>query len=244
MNVFDLMATISLDSSKYEKGLKDAEKKSNSFKKAVGNAVKVVGAVSGAVTAGGGAMFGFAKKSADASDRIDKMSQKIGLSRKGFQELDFICSQSGASVDNLRVGMKTLTNQMGKATDSSSDSAKMFKKLGVSITDSEGNMKSQETTLWDVLNALQGVENQTERATIANKLLGRSGSDLMPLINGARGSITKMKDQAHELGLVLDDETIDAGVHFTDTLDKLKRGIEFSCFKSWQKLDASNAEIC
>lgn len=60
MNVFDLMATISLDASKYEKGLKDAEKKSNSFKKAVGNAVKVVGAVS-AVTAGGGALFGFAK---------------------------------------------------------------------------------------------------------------------------------------------------------------------------------------
>ena len=54
-------------------------------------------------------------KSAEATDRIDKMSQKIGLSRQGFQEFDFIMSQSGMSVDQPQMGFKTLVTQVDQA---------------------------------------------------------------------------------------------------------------------------------
>ena len=48
-------------------------------------------------------------------------------------------------------------------------------------------------------------DNQAEKARLANELFGRSGSELMPLLNGEAGSIEAMKEQAHELGLVLGD---------------------------------------
>lgn len=227
MDVFDLVARLSLDSSEYESGLSKAEKSAgtagNKFKTAFGTAAKVGAGFSAAVVAGGAALYGMSKKSADTADHIDKMSQKIGISREAYQEFDFIASQSGADVDQLRVGMKTLTNQMGSAVSGTGSAADAFKTLGISVTDSEGNMKSQEDMLWETLDALQGVENQTERAALANQLFGKSGSDLMPLINGARGSIHDMRDEAHELGLVMGDETIDAGVKLTDTIDKVQR---------------------
>lgn len=221
MNVFDLMATISLDSSKYEKGLKDAEKKSNGFKKAVGNAVKVVGAVSGAVTAGGGAMFGFAKKSADTADRVDKMSQKIGLSREAFQEWDYILSQNGASVDGLKIGFKKMTSQIDKVISAGDASGTAFEALGMNIDDLKG--KSREEIFSKVIEGLQGMDDETQKASLASDLLGKSALELAPLLNQTADSTETLRKRSHDLGLVMSDDAVDAGVVFTDTLDSLKR---------------------
>ena len=221
MNVFDLMATISLDSSKYEKGLKDAEKKSNGFKKAVGNAVKVVGAVSGAVTAGGGAMFGFAKKSADTADRVDKMSQKIGLSREAFQEWDYILSQNGASVDGLKIGFKKMTSQIDKVISAGDASGTAFEALGMNIDDLKG--KSREEIFSKVIAGLQGMDDETQKASLASDLLGRSALELAPLLNQTADSTEALRKRSHDLGLVMSDDAVDSGVKFTDTLDSLQR---------------------
>ena len=224
------MAKLSLDTSKFDKGLDDSESKAKGFggklSSALGTAGKVAAGLGTAAVGAGAAVYGMAKKSAEASDRIDKMSQMIGVSRTTFQEFDFIASQSGTDVEKLRGGMKTLTKQMGEAQKGTKKSADAFDKLGISVTDNEGNLKSQEDMLWETLEALNNMENQSEKAAIAQQLFGRTGQELMPLINGARGSIEDMREEAHKLGLVLDDETIDAGVNFTDTMDKLKRSFD------------------
>ena len=62
------------------------------------SAVKGAAILGGATLAGGTALLGMAKKAADTTDRIDKMSQKVGLSRKGFQEWEYILSQNGTSI--------------------------------------------------------------------------------------------------------------------------------------------------
>src|SRR5690606_14737850 len=83
----------------------------------------------------------------------------------------------------------------------------------------------QETLFNEVMVALQNMEDGTEKARLANELLGRSGSELMPLLNGAAGSIDAMKQQARDLGLVISDDAVDAGVLFTDTMDQMKRSL-------------------
>ena len=168
-------------------------------------------------------MFGFATKAASATDRVDKMSQKIGISRQAFQELDFVCSQSGTSVDGLQMGMKTLTSAMTGAANGTKSNVAMFDKVGVSVTNSKGELRSQEEVFWDTVKALQGMDNQTEKARLATQLFGRSGSELMPMLNGASGSIEEMRQQAHDLGLVMSDDAVDAGVQFTDAMDQLQR---------------------
>lgn len=194
-----------------------AENKSGSLSSSLaGKLATAAAGATAAVAAAGAAIYGIASNAAAATDRVDKMSQKIGISREAYQELDFICSQSGTSVDGLQAGMKTLTT----AIDSNSES---LVRLGVATTDANGNLRSQEDVLFDTLSALQSVENQTEKARLASELFGRSGTELMPLLNGAAGSIENMKEQAHELGLVLSDDAIDSGVQMTDMIDQLKR---------------------
>lgn len=229
MNIFKLVGTVFVDTDAANQSLQKTDKKANDVGATFLNGVKKVGkfavALGAATAAGGAALMGVAQKAAETTDRIDKMSQKIGISRTSFQELDFITSQCGASVDGLKVGMKTLTNQMQMAEQGSATATEAFEALGLSWTDNTGKMKDQETMMWEAFSALQACEDQTMKAALASDLFGKAGTELMPMLNGASGSIEEMKQKAHELGLVLNDDAIDAGVVFTDTVDQAKRSL-------------------
>ena len=161
--------------------------------------------------------------SANALDRVDKLSQKIGLSRTAFQEWDYILGQSGASVEGLQMGVKTLSNAADEARKGTALYAEAFDKLGVSVTDANGNMKDQETLFAEVFSSLADMENQTERTAIANKLLGRSAVELAPTFNTSKEGIEQLRREAHSLGLVYSDELVDAGVVLGDNIDRLKK---------------------
>lgn len=230
MELFKLFGTIFVDNEKANKSIsktgQEADGLGTKFLKGVETVGKWGLAVGAAATSAGAAIYGVANKAAATTDNIDKMSQKIGISRKAYQELDFICSQSGTSVDKLQTGLKTLTTAMDGAKKGTDANVKLFKKLKVSVIDSKGAFRSQEDVLWDTLSSLQKVENQTEKSRLATQLFGKTGLELMPLLNGAAGSIDEMKKQAHDLGLVLNDESIDAGVKLTDTMDQAKRSFD------------------
>jgi len=173
----------------------------------------------------GAALATVATKSAQTTDRIDKMSQKLGISRKAFQELDFVLSQNGASIDSLQAGMKTLSDAAYEASKGTKSYAEAFDTLGISVTDTNGNLKSQEELLYETITALQGMEDKTKRTAIASDLFGRSATELAPLLNAGAGSMEELTKKAHELGLILSDESIEAGAEFTDTLDQIKRSL-------------------
>ena len=227
MELFKLFGTIAISNAGANEAIDETTDKAESFGTKLKSGISTVAewgtAIVGGATVAGAAMIKFAESSAATADHIDKMSQKIGISREAYQELDFICSQSGTSVDNLQMGIKTLTAAMDGARDGTASSVAQFEKLGVAVTNTDGTFRAQEDVFFDTVAALQEIDDQTEKARLATELFGRSGTELMPLLNGASGSIEEMRNQAHELGLVLDDELIDNGVFLTDTIDQLKR---------------------
>lgn len=222
MEIFSLFGSILMDTSKADASMSKSESKVKKLASAFGNGIKTAAKWgAGIVTAAAGATAGLvsmATSAASTADNIDKMSQKLGLSREAYQELDFILSQSGASVDSLKSGMKTLVTQMGKGNSA-------FEKLGISVKNSDGSLRDQEDVLYEVIAALQNMEDGADKTKIAQELLGKSGTELMPLLNSEAGSFEAMKEQAHELGLVMSDELVDNGVNMTDAIDQMKRSI-------------------
>lgn len=227
MELFKLFGTIAVNNAEANSAIDETDSKASGFsdklKGGIGTAAKWGTAIAGGATAAVGGLTKFAESSASTADHVDKMSQKIGVSRQTYQELDFICSQSGTSVDSLQMGMKSLTSAMDGAKSGTKSNVEQFERLGVAVTNSDGTFRSQEDVMWDTLSALQSMEDQTEKSRLATELFGRSGTELMPLLNGASGSIEDMKKQANDLGLVLNDEIIDNGVNLTDSLDQTKR---------------------
>lgn len=145
------------------------------------------------------------------------MSQKLGISAQAYQEWDFIMQHSGASIDGLTTGMKTL------ATAAQSGSETLQKTLGK--TEEELKAMSQEDLFSATITALQSMEEGTERTALATTLLGKSAVELAPLLNTSAEETQAMRDQVNELGGVMSDEAVKASAAFEDSLQNLKTGI-------------------
>lgn len=188
--------------------------------KNVTKALSVIGVAVGVV---GGAILRASKGVADYGDRIDKMSQKIGMSRKAFQEWDYIMSQNGGSVESLQMGFKTLTTQIEGVQKGSKDSVNAFNALGVSVKDANGQFRSQDEIFNDTIRKLQQIKNPTQKAMLANRLFGRSAAELRPLLNQEAEAVDNLRDKANKMGLVISDEDIENAVRFKDTMDTFTR---------------------
>lgn len=220
MNVFDLLATLTLDKSKYEEGLNDAEKSASSFSSKLTSGLKTAAGVTAGAVSAIGAAAGTAAKSfinsagsvAEYGDNIDKMSQKMNISAEAYQEWEAVMQHSGTSMESLKAGMKTLA----AAVESGNDA---FDRLG--ITQEEIASMSQEELFDATITALQGVENESERTYLAGQLLGRGAIELGPLLNTTAEETQAMKDRVHELGGVMSDEAVKAAAAYQDSLQDM-----------------------
>ena len=148
------------------------------------------------------------------------------MSRKAYQEWDYILGQNGISVDGLQMSMKTLATQVEMASKGNATSVQTFKKLGIEIRDVNGNIKDQETLFNETFSALSSYGNETERNLLWHlPCFGRSATELAPAMNIGAEAIDDLRDRAHELGLVLGDDVVDAGVRFGDLIDDVKRSL-------------------
>lgn len=216
MNVFDLMAVLTLDSSEYEKGLSVASTSATSFGDKLGSAMKTgvaaVAAVTAAVTALTGALVAVVGKTAEYGDTIDKQSQKLGMSAQAYQEWDAILQHNGTSIDAMSRGMMTLSRQ------AESNSA-AFEKLG--ITQQELATMNQEELFARTIEGLQGMEAGTERTALAQELLGGSAKELGPLLNSTAEETEAMRQKVHDLGGVMSDEAVKAAAAYQDSLQDM-----------------------
>lgn len=215
--IADTMGITEKEAKKLQKQAKDLNKELGAgFKKASMVCAGAVGAIAVATQQ-------LVSNTVQAGDRVDKLSQKIGLSRSGFQEWDYIMAQNGASIDSLQMGMKTLVNQIDGVNKGNKNAVNNFNALGVSVKDSSGKMKNQEQIFEEVVTALQKMPDGAKKAKLANDMFGRSGSELMPVLQGSAKGVQELKARYKELGMGISDEAVDACVLFGDTIDDIKK---------------------
>ena len=125
MDALDLVAKLKLDSSDYESGLNSAEKQANGFGSKVGGGLKkagkigaaAIGAVTVASAALGKSLMSNINQVADYGDNVDKMSQKMGISAKAYQEWDAVMQHCGTSIDAMKPSFKLLSQQAQKGAE-------------------------------------------------------------------------------------------------------------------------------
>lgn len=175
-----------------------------------------------------GAFFDATEEAASYGDEIDKMSQKLGISRRAYQEWTYILGRSGVKVTAARSAMQTLVKvQEGLSKTAEEDLAA----LGLSLD--EAQAMSREELFEAVILGLQGMEEGSERAALAQRLLGRSAAtELAPVLNTSAEETRRLRDRFYELGGYMNDEAVDAAVAYGDTMgdlnlkwDAFRRGI-------------------
>ena len=189
------------------------------------NKVVITGtAAAAAITAAGVAVYKFSEFGANATDEIDKMSIRLGMSRQGYQELSFALSQYGIEITSMNTGMKTMTAAMASLSEEGKKGEETLGRLGVTVNDLKN--KSQEEIFKTAITQLQNMEGGYEKARLAQMLFGKQGQEMLPLLNAQKGSLEELAQKANDYGLVLSDEIIDKGVALHDSIDLTKRKFE------------------
>lgn len=201
------------------------EKSGKNFGESLAKGLKTTGAViagamaaatAGAVAAGK-AFVDSAKNVAAYGDNIDKMSQKMGISAKAYQEWDFIMQHAGASIDSLKTSMKTLATAAVNGSDA-------FTALGIS--QEQLASMSQEEIFNATISALQNVEDETQRTALASKLLGRGATELGALFNMSAEETEALRQQVHDLGGVMSDEAVKDAATFQDEMQNMNTAMD------------------
>lgn len=197
-------ASFSTDTKKAEKRLKELKKEAEAVGKAMGLA-----AASGiaALTYG-------IKQSIDAMDDLNDSAQKIGTTTEALSALQYAAKFAGDASEYLEKGMIKLARAAVDGNDA-------FDAIGVSTKDAAGNIKDTSALFTEVADKFSQYKDGAEKTALAVELFGKSGAELIPLLNGGADGIAEMTKEAESLGLVLDGNTAAAAATLNDQLDKL-----------------------
>lgn len=211
--------SIKIDTKIDQNGVKSGLKEMNSnIRDTMGKLASFGKASLGVMAVAIGAIATATGKWLKEADRIDKVSQQIGLTKKTFQELDYVMMQNGASIDAFSIGAKTLQQNMVS-------NAQAFKTLGVEIKNADGSMRKQDDVMKDVVRRFEGMKQGVEKSALAQDIFGRSAQDLMPMLNQQSGSMDELIKKAHDMGAVMSDDAVTAAVVLGDTISDLKTSI-------------------
>lgn len=216
----DLVAKIGGFVGALDKAARESEKRM----KRIEDSAKKVGTAIGAV--GAGAAIGLTvlvKDAIDAADELSLLSQKTGISADALSELQFAAKQSG--VEDLTGALVKFNKAVSEAGSGGKEQAEAFKALGVNVRNANGELKPTEQLFSQVSESLSKFQDGANKTAVAMKLFGKSGADLIPLLNEGEDGIRKFREQAHALGLTISQETADAANNFNDSIDTLKASV-------------------
>lgn len=180
------------------------------------------GIVAGAVALAKG-LWDCATAGAEFADEILTLSAKTGLATDTLQEFQYMENLVDTDLSTITGSLRKLTANMDSARSGSGSAADAFEKLGIKVTDSNGQLRSSEDVFYEVLDALGGIANETERDVTAMDLFGKSAQDLNPLIAAGSDGLKDYAKEAHEVGYVLDNETLQALSDMDDAMERMRQ---------------------
>lgn len=181
--------------------------------------VAMIGSVAGTIPA----MMMLAKNTAASGDQFDKLSQKSGISAKTLSQWSHAANMSGVSTEQFGANILKLNQQMAAAAQGNKAAQLAFKRAGVSIRDSAGKMKTADQVLLEMSNTFKKMPEGIYKSDLAMAVFGKSGADMIPLLQGGSDAIQDLIKQSDELGMTFSNEEAKASAEFCDSLDVLKK---------------------
>lgn len=199
----------------------------------VGNVVGKVGKAFGTALAALGtaavgaasALAGLTVSASNYADDILTTSANTHIATDDLQKYSYALNFIDGDLNTLTGTMKKNTQIMSKARDGNKTYTAAYEKLGISITDTNGELRNGQEVYWEVIDALGKVENETERDALAMQLLGKSGTELNTIIDAGSEAFKDLGNEAEAMGYVMSDEAVSALGSFNDKLQQLKAGM-------------------
>ncbi len=213
-----LRVNLGMDSAEFQNGARRAQ----STLAGLGSTIKSFAA--GAVAAlSFGAITASIKTAVDHMDELGKTAQKIGIPVEQLSGLEYAARLADLSLGDLQSNLSKFNRALGEiAGGGKNDAGAALRAIGVSALDANGKLRPTADLVADIAEKFQGYSDGAEKAALAQAIFGKSGADMIPLLNGGRDAIAGATEQAGKFGLIVSQDAAKAAEQFNDNLTTLK----------------------
>jgi phage-related minor tail protein len=162
------------------------------------------------------------KQAADFADEMGKAAQKVGTTTEALSGLKYAADLSGVSFEQLQTGLSKLAKTTEDFRDGSKSAVDAFAKINLDPT----KFKDTSELFGAVADKLSKMEDGARKTAIAQELLGKSGKELIPLLNSGADGLKDMADEAQRFGLIVDEKTSKAAENFKDNITRISSAAE------------------
>lgn len=152
----------------------------------------------GAVLGGAGISVGI-KRQLDAVDAATKFADRIGISTEALSGLQHAAELTGVQANQLNMGLQRMTRRVATAAQGSGEAVKALAELGLSAQ-ALASMSPDEQ-FRRIADAMEGVENQSDRVRLSFALFDSEGVGLVNTMKGGSAAIDELVGEAGRLGL-------------------------------------------
>ncbi len=165
---------------------------------AVAAGMKVIGAATDAARAVVG-KFGDAL---DMGGRLTDLSSRTGETAGKLLVLERAFDNTGVGADKVGTSINKLQKFMQDAANGGEKQAETLAALGISMQDLQGKTPTEQMQIF--AQKIAGIQDPTERAALAMTVFGKSGGQLLPLLNNFSGELSAAKGQLGSMPGVMD----------------------------------------
>ncbi len=218
-----LRVVLGADTADFDKGLKQSQSGLAAFGKqvaAIAGGISLEKGLDRAITA----LFGAVKSGIEEADKLNKLSQSIGIPVDELSKLKYAGDLADVSLESLGKSTVKLSKAMTEVAGGGTGPAKQaFDALGISVKNADGTMKSANDVLTEAADKFAGYKDGAAKTALAVALFGKAGADMIPLLNMGADGLKEAGEEAEKFGLVLDKNTTQAAENFNDNLTRLNK---------------------
>lgn len=197
---------------------------------AVKGAVSAIKSIAGAAANAAKAVWNLGVESGQWADALITQSAQTGVDTETLQEWTYAARFVDTEVSTMTKGMSKLTQAYAKGNKSKKKSVTITKGVTISMRKENGEIKSQAEFYLDTIDALHGMTNVAQRNAAAQKIFGKSYTDMLPLIESGTAALRQYGQEAHDMGVIITGENVSALGKFDDQMQRLDA--QFSAVKT------------
>lgn len=175
------------------------------------------------VLAGGHFLKEAISETAELGDAMAKGAQKAGVTVEALSGLAHAAKLSDVAFEDLVGGLTKLAKNMQEAVFTpTSKAAAAFKALGIEVQDANGHLRPTDQVLGDVAEKFSTFKDGADKTALAMNLFGKSGAQMIPLLNEGKEGISELTAEAKRLGITMTTEQAEAAERYKDNLERLE----------------------
>jgi hypothetical protein len=146
-----------------------------------------------------GPLTAFATLSAKAGAEIYDMSKRTGIAVSTLSALGYAADQSGTDINTVEGALRRMQKSIAGVADEAEGTTGSLSELGIAASSIQGKNPAEQFNV--VAAAIRKIPDATERAAAAQRVFGRSGTALLPLIENYQ----KLTADAQKFGFIRSD---------------------------------------